>query len=61
MFVQVVSKFKFLILIEKDEKRVNVKSIMGLMLFMVDYGDEVIIIIDGEDEKEVLEVVLKFI
>lgn len=34
---------------------------MGLMLFMVDYGDEVIIIIDGEDEKEVLEVVLKFI
>ncbi len=61
LLVQVASKFKSLILIEKDEKRANAKSIMGLMSLMVDYGDEVTIITDGEDEKEALEAVLKLI
>lgn len=61
LLVQVASKFKSLILIEKDEKRANAKSIMGLMSLMVNYGDEVTIIADGEDEKEALEAVIKLI
>lgn len=35
---------------EKDGKKVNVKSIMGLMSFVVSIGIEVILIVQGEDE-----------
>lgn len=61
LLVQVASKFKSFIWIEKDEKRANAKSIMGLMSLIVNYGDMVNIITDGEDEKEALAAVIKLI
>jgi len=61
LLVQVASKFKSFIWIEKDEKRANAKSIMGLMSLVVNPGDTIGIITDGEDEKEALDAVIKLI
>ncbi len=54
MLVQVASKFDSSIYLESGEKRVNAKSIMGMMSLGLDTGEKVNVIVDGEDENEAL-------
>jgi len=51
IFVQAASKFTSNIWIAQGEKKVNAKSIMGLMSLAVAQGTSVIIGADGEDEQ----------
>jgi len=51
LLVQTAGKFTSKIWIEKDEKRVDAKSIMGLMSLTVPMGSEISIEADGEDEQ----------
>ncbi len=53
-FVQLASSFIAHIEIEKDNRRVNGKSIMGVMMLAAAKGSEVTIYADGEDEEESL-------
>lgn len=55
LFVQTAGKFLSLITVEKDGKKANGKSIMGIMALGVSEGDEIKIIAEGEDEKEAIE------
>ena len=62
IFVQSAGKFTSEIWITKGERRVNAKSIMGLMSLAVARGTEVIIGAQGEDEnlavKELIDLVV---
>jgi len=49
--VKLSSTFASSIDIEKDGKRVNSKSIMGVMMLAASCGSSVTIFIDGEDEQ----------
>ena len=51
-FVQLASNFASHIEIEKDNRRVNGKSIMGVMMLAANKGSEVTLYADGEDEEE---------
>lgn len=51
-FVQLASNFASHIEIEKDKRRVNGKSIMGVMMLAASKGSEVTLYADGEDELE---------
>ena len=51
VLVQVASQFESSIYLEADEKRVNAKSIMGMMTLSVCSGDEVIVYAEGSDEE----------
>ncbi len=51
-FVQLASSFASHIEIEKDKRRVNGKSIMGVMMLAANKGSEIILYTDGEDEEE---------
>jgi phosphocarrier protein HPr len=55
LFVQVASGFNAHIEIEKDGRRVNGKSIMGVMMLAAAKGSEITLYADGEDEKESIE------
>lgn len=55
IFVQTANKYLCDVYIELDNKRVNGKSIMGLMSLGVFQGEEISIITKGEDEKEAME------
>ena len=50
-FVQLASNFTSHIEIEKDGRRVNGKSIMGVMMLAAGKGSEITLYIDGEDEE----------
>lgn len=54
MFVQEASKFQSQIIIEKGNKKVNAKSIMGLLSLGVNEGESIHVIANGDDEKEAL-------
>lgn len=60
LFVQTASKFKSQVSIEKDNKTVNGKSIMGVLTLGASSGDKVTIIIEGPDENEAIEVIEEF-
>lgn len=55
LFVQEANRFASDVFLEKNGKKVNAKSIMGLMSLAVSTGTEVTLIAEGEDEKEALE------
>lgn len=59
LFAQTASKFKSDIFIEKDGKKVNGKSILGLMTLGIPKGAKINLIIEGEDQTQALEELLK--
>lgn len=61
LFVQEANRFSADIFLEKDGKKVNAKSIMGLMSLAVSSGTEVNIIADGDDERDAISVLSEFI
>ena len=49
-FIQMANKHKSSIWVEKDERRVNAKSLLGVLSLGIGPGDTVLISADGEDE-----------
>ena len=54
MLVQVASQFDSSVYIETTDKRVNAKSIMGMMGLGMDEGEQFTVITDGPDEAEAI-------
>jgi phosphocarrier protein HPr len=50
--VKIAGKFASEVKIFKDGLEVNAKSIMGVMMLAAEPGSDVLVHIDGEDEKE---------
>ena len=55
MLVQVASQYESSIYVERDYKRVNAKSIMGMMTLALGAGEEIVIYADGRDEEEAVK------
>ncbi|NMD71894.1 phosphocarrier protein HPr [Bacillus sp. DNRA2] len=55
LLVQTASRFSSDIQLEYKEKKVNLKSIMGVMSLGIGQGAEFKIIVDGSDEHEALQ------
>ena len=60
-FVQLASSFASHIEIEKDKRRVNGKSIMGVMMLAASKGSQITLYADGEDEEESMSSLEKLI
>ena len=54
-FIQKANEFKCSIWVEKEERRVNAKSLLGLLSLGIIKGNTVSLIADGADEKEAVE------
>lgn len=51
MLVQLASQFASSIYLESENKKVNAKSIMGMMTMALKNGTKVTVLADGEDER----------
>lgn len=51
LFVQEANRYNSDVYLEKEGKKVNAKSIMGIMSLAISKGTEVIISADGSDEE----------
>lgn len=61
LFVQEANRFSSDIFLEKDGKKVNAKSIMGLMSLAVGTGVSVNLSADGSDEDEAVKALEEFV
>ena len=61
MLVQVASKYDSSVYLEAGDKRVNAKSIMGMMSLGLDTGEKVNVVVDGADEVAALEDIEKYL
>jgi phosphocarrier protein len=58
---QLASRFDAEVWMEKGSRRINAKSIMGVMMLAAGKGSKVAIETDGDDEHEALNAILKLI
>jgi phosphotransferase system HPr (HPr) family protein len=54
LFVQVASQFESSIYVEYGTKKVNAKSIMGMMTLGLAAGEKVLVTAEGEDEEQAI-------
>ena len=61
VFVQGASQYDSSIYVEHDNKRVNAKSIMGMMTLGLAAGENLVVSADGQDESDAIEGIQKFL
>lgn len=60
-FIQKANEFKSSIWIEKDERRVNAKSLFGVLSLGIVKGTAVTLVADGADEQEAIDTLVALI
>ena len=60
-FIQAANAFKSQIWIEKNERRSNAKSLLGVLSLAIIGGDTLKIIANGDDEAEAISTLEKFV
>ena len=61
VFVQVASQFDSSVYVEYGTKKVNAKSIMGMMSLNLTQGTSIELMAEGEDEEKAIDGVEKFL
>ena len=61
LLVQEASKYDSKIYVEAEGKKVNAKSIMGMMALGLDNGDELKVTVDGADEEVAMKNLYSFL
>ena len=56
LLVQEASQYASKVYIQVDNKKINAKSIMGMMSLALQEGDEVTVVAEGEDEKDAVHI-----
>ncbi len=61
MFVQVAGGFSSQIFVEKGNKKINAKSIMGVLSLGVKQGEKIYIFANGKDEQDAVAAIEKLV
>ena len=61
MLVQVASQYSSNIYLESEAKKVNAKSIMGMMTLGLNAGESITVTANGGDEKEAIDNIEKYL
>ena len=60
-FIQKANEFKSSIWVEREERKVNAKSLLGVLSLGIVKGTAINLIADGADEEEAIEALIKLI
>ncbi len=61
LLVQVASQYKSQIYVESGDKKVNAKSIMGMMTLSLAAGESIVVSASGEDEAAAIADIEKYL
>ena len=61
MLVQLASSYESTIYVQSDNKKVNAKSIMGMMALGLGEGEKVMVTANGEDEDKAMAAIEKYL
>ena len=60
-FIQKANEYKSSVWVEKEERRVNAKSLLGVLSLGIVGGTKIKIIADGADEQQAVEGLVKLV
>ena len=60
-FIQKANEFKSTVWVEKEERRVNAKSLLGVLSLGIVGGTKISIIVDGPDEDAALNALVELV
>ena len=60
-FIQQANEYKASIWVEKDERKVNAKSLLGVLSLGITKGTSIHILADGMDENDAVEALVRLI
>ena len=60
-FIQKANEFKSTIMVEKEERKVNAKSLLGVLSLGITKGTSIVIMADGTDEEEAVTTLVDLI
>lgn len=60
-FIQKANEFKASIWVEKDERKVNAKSLLGVLSLGIVKGTSINLIADGADEQEAVDALISLL
>jgi phosphotransferase system HPr (HPr) family protein len=61
VLVQVASQYNSSIYVECDDRKMNAKSIMGMMTLGLTAGEEVVVSANGDDEQTAMDDIVKYL
>ena len=61
LFIQIASQYDSSVYVEVEDKKVNAKSIMGMMTLGVPAGGKINVIAEGNDEEKAIEHIGKYL
>ena len=61
MFIQIASEYESSVYVEVQNKKINAKSIMGMMTLGLKQGEEISVCADGDDEEAVVSHIEKYV
>ena len=61
VLVQVASQYNSSNYVECDDRKVNAKSIMGMMTLGLTAGEEVVVSANGDDEQTAMDDIVKYL
>ena len=61
MLVQLASSYESTIYVQSDNKKINAKSIMGMMTLDLPVGEQVVVTADGVDEEKAVNDIEKYL
>lgn len=59
LLVKTANMYSSQIFLEKDDERINAKSIMGILILGATYNTPVKIVADGEDEQDAVDAIAR--
>lgn len=60
-FIQKANEFKCSIYVEKNDRRVNAKSLLGVLSMGITRGTEIDIVADGTDEQQAVDTLAELV
>lgn len=60
-FIQKANEFRSNVWVEVDERRINAKSLLGVLSLGIVKGTTITLIADGADEKEAVEALVELV
>ena len=60
-FIQTANEFKSTVWVEKEDRRVNAKSLLGVLSLGIVGGTTIRIIVDGPDEETALDALVSLV
>ena len=61
VFIKKASSYKSSVWIEKDERKANAKSLLGLLSLAIGPGARITVIAEGEDEEKAAEELIDYL